>query len=65
MKCRITYSAYMQVVTNVKNHQQPRKLLLRQDGMQRAALCLAHIRHAAIALEENNTKDFTFRTQHR
>ena len=37
----------------------------RQDGMQRAALCLAHIRHAAIALEENNTKDFTFRTQHR
>jgi hypothetical protein len=32
-------------------------------GMQRAALCLAHIRHAAIALEENNTKDFTFRTQ--
>ena len=65
MKCRITYSAYMQVVTNVKNPQQPRKLLLRQDGMQRAALCLAYIRHAAIALKENNTKDFTFRTQHR
>ena len=55
----------MQVVTNAKYPQQPRKLLLRQDGMHRAALCLAHIRHAAIALEENNTKDFTFRTQHR
>ena len=53
----------MQVVTNAKYPQQPRKLLLRQDGMQRAALCLAHIRHAAIALKEN--KDFTFRTQHR
>jgi hypothetical protein len=46
----------MQVATNTKNPHQPRNLLLRQDGMQRAALCLAPMRHAAIALEETTLR---------